>query len=114
MKVVINSSFEGCAVPSAGSMVRMLLTKGRCEFGFTRLTPPLTEGGSSHETPHSVVHHVYCGAPYLRACARWLRRNGWTRGGFEAKARAYDGGGRRWFATWRRRCRNGGWPLRSR
>jgi len=32
-------------------MVRMLLIKGRCEFGFTHLTPPLTEGGSSHETP---------------------------------------------------------------
>src|SRR5829696_3087492 len=48
--------------PSVESMVRMLLIMGRCEFGFTRLTPSLTEGGSSHETPHSVVHHVYCGA----------------------------------------------------
>src|SRR5215217_1323370 len=42
-------------------MVRMLLIKGRCEFGFTRLTPSLTEGGSCHETPHSVVHHVFSG-----------------------------------------------------
>src|SRR5829696_271512 len=48
--------------PSVESMVRMLLIMGRCEFGFTRLTPSLTEGGSSHETPHSIVHHVYCGA----------------------------------------------------
>jgi hypothetical protein len=48
----------------------MLLMKGRCEFGFTRLTPSLTEGGSSHEMPHSVVvHHVYCGPPYRQGCA---------------------------------------------
>jgi hypothetical protein len=61
----------------------MLLMKGRCEFGFTRLTPSLTEGGSSHEMPHSVVvHHVYCGAPYRQGCARWLRR--WC--GFEWRA----------------------------
>src|SRR5215212_8196905 len=94
--------------PLWGSMVRVLLITGRCEFGFTSLTPSLTEGGSSHETPHSVVHHVYCGAPYLRGCVRWLRRNGWTRGGFEARARAYDGGGRRWFETRRRWPRNEG------
>src|SRR5215208_7033710 len=50
-KVVINSSFEGCAVPSVGSMVRMLLMKERCEFGFTHLTRLLRKAGPLMRRP---------------------------------------------------------------
>src|SRR5215204_6912305 len=46
-------------LPRYGTMLRLLLTKGRCEGSLITPHPaPLKEGGSSYETqPTVVVHH---------------------------------------------------------
>jgi hypothetical protein len=44
--IVINCSFGGCAAPSVECMLRMLLIKGRCEFGFTPHLAPLRKAGA--------------------------------------------------------------------